>query len=103
MIEIYGKTYQPLPKTLPETPETGINGYFKKTRSGIFFYDLEGQECTCIRKDGLGPVSTTHVDGKRFFMHSHTTPHGDWMGVPDSYMAQCNGARDLARSLFPGA
>jgi hypothetical protein len=100
-IQLYGKTYVKLPPKddLKQLPQ-GANGFFKKEQGGIAFHHPDRSPRAFIRKDGLGPVSLAHNDGKRYYMHSHTTPDGDWLGVPDSYTALVEGAKDLAKEIF---
>jgi len=102
-ITLYGQTYCKNLAATVETLFTGpktANGTFKIERAGIVFSDMQGNARAFIRQDGLGPVSIGHHDGKRFYMHSTSTQDETWLGVPDSYSATVNGARDLARLAF---
>lgn len=102
-ITLYGRTYCKNLAAALETLFTGprtANGTFKIETSGIVFSDLRGIPRAFIRHDGLGPVSIGHHDGKRFYMHSTSTPDETWLGVPESYMATRLGAHDLARTVF---
>lgn len=102
-ITLYGRTYCKDLAATVETLFTGprtANGTFKIERAGIVFSDMQGQARAFIRHDGLGPVSIGHHDGKRFYMHSTSTRDETWLGVPDSYSATVNGARDLARFTY---
>jgi hypothetical protein len=101
-IQLYGKTYAKLPKDGAKTPlPEGANGFYEKEAGGVVFYHPERGPRAFIRKDGLGPVSLGHHDGKRYYMHSHSSLEGDWMGIPDSYIAETDGARALAKELYP--
>jgi hypothetical protein len=103
-IELYGRTYCKNLAATVETLFTGprtANGTFRIERAGIVFSDLQGNARAFIRRDGLGPVSIGHHDGKRFYMHSTAGSENAWLGVPDSYSATITGAQDLARLAYP--
>jgi hypothetical protein len=105
-IHLYGKTYAPNARHAVETLfQAGgtANGLYKVTSSGIRFYGLNGELRAFVRKDGLGPVSATmRDDGRAWYMFGLADRDAAWMAAPESYMATCNGARDLAASLFQG-
>ena len=103
MISLYGKTYAANDSQAIESLFNRggtVNGFYKKTRSGVLFSDMQGRERVFIRKDGLGPISVHRYDGKLRYMFSTATSDESWLGLPDSYIAKCEGARDLARQMF---
>ncbi len=106
-ISLYGKTYARNARGVVSSlfaPGGTANGTFKATRSGVYFFDLQGKERAFIRKDGLGPVSVTRLDsGKRYYLYSHTEREKAWLGIPDSYTQAREGAQALSRSVFTGA
>jgi hypothetical protein len=100
-IELYGKTYARLPKNGANQPlPEGVNGYFEREAGGIVFHHPERGPSAFIRRDGLGPVSLAHPNGKRHYMFSHSSIDESWLSVPDSYIAETEGARALANEIF---
>ena len=104
MITLYGKKYarndNEFVGTLFERDGTA-NGFYKVTKAGIYFSDMQGNERAFIRRDGLGPVTVTKTDkGARFYMFAASSIDEKWLGVPDSYIAHIEGAKELARSVF---
>lgn len=104
MIELYGKKYAKNEREFTSTlfePGGTANGFYRKARNGIFLSDMQGQERAFIRKDGLGPVSVTrNHNGRPVYMFCTSTTDKDWLGVPDSYTAQVDGAESLAGEMF---
>lgn len=106
MIELYGKKYAKTESELVGTlfnndGQGTANGYYKVTGSGVFLSDMQGNRRAFIRSDGLGPVTVTKCNGKQHFMFSCSTSDAEWLGVPDSYIQEKNGAKELAISLSP--
>jgi hypothetical protein len=100
MIEIYGKLYAPRGH---ESRLAGveINGTYQKERQGVIFLDLTGKERVAIRRDGFGPVSVGKApDGARWYMYATSSRDEAWMGVPESWMAEKDGAEALARQVY---
>lgn len=99
MITLYGKQYA---KDLKESVKLeGCNGVYKVRKNGVYFYTMQDELRAFIRSDGLGPVTATRTGkGGIRYMHSTCTSEEKWMGVPDSYMAQCNEAEQLVRQLY---
>lgn len=103
MIILYGKTYAANDKeAVASLFNAGgtVNGFYRKAKAGLYLSDLQGNERAFIRKDGLGPVSVFKHEGRRRYMHSTSNRDEAWLGVPESYMATCDGAQELARRLF---
>ena len=103
MLTLYGKKYAKNKAEFCETlfqRDGTANGFYKVTCSGIIFSDMQGRERVFIRKDGLGPVSVTNDNGKRRYMFSTATSDESWLGLPESYSAKVDGARDIARQVF---
>jgi hypothetical protein len=103
MIDLYGKKYAKNEKEFSETlfqADGTANGFYKVMKAGIYFSDMQGNERAFIRADGLGPVTTHKHEGKRRYMFSTSTRDEQWLGVPDSYSATIDGAKELARQVF---
>ena len=95
MINLYGKTYS------KSEPEPGDNGSYVTGAGGVYISDRAGKERVFIRRDGLGPVTVTRApNGRRFYMFATSTLDEKFLGTPDSYSEEVEGARELARSLF---
>lgn len=106
MLELYGKQYARNDREFTDSlfnPNGTANGFYKVTAAGIYFSDMQGNERAFIRRDGLGPVTVTRANGLRFYMFSACETERQWLGIPESYAAACNGAESLARSVFPKA
>jgi hypothetical protein len=103
IVNLYGQNYAPNSSVVVESlfKKGGTcHGTYKKTKKGVFLYDLQGKERVYIRKDGVGPVSTTHVKGKRYFMFATTSTDEKWLCTPKSYLNECLGAQALADLFF---
>lgn len=108
MISLYGKKYAKNDSEFIESlfindGKGTANGYYKKTAKGIFLLDMQGNRRAFIRRDGLGPVTVTKNNGKNFYMFSCTSKDQGWLGVPDSYIEEVDGAEQLAKSMFLNA
>lgn len=106
-ISLYGKTYARTATLAAETlfdPKGTCNGIYTADAKGIYFRDLSGKERAFIRADGLGPVSL-HRDqaGRLTYMYSTSSDDDRWLGTPDSYGAQCDEARAIARQVLQPA
>lgn len=104
LIQLYGRTYARTEAaavvTLFDARGT-VSGMYRATAAGVYLLDLQGKERAFIRKDGLGPVSVGRAsDGRRFYMHSTSSLDDQWLGVPESYSATIDGAKQLAASLY---
>lgn len=104
LIQLYGRTYARTEAaavvTLFDARGT-VSGMYRATAAGVYLSDLQGNERVFIRKDGLGPVSTGKLDdGRRFYMHSTSSLDDRWLGTPESYSATCDGAKQLAATLY---
>lgn len=105
MIILYGKKYAKTEKEFTETlfqADGTANGFYKVLKAGIYLSDMQGNERAFVRHDGLGPVTVAKHDGKRRYMFSTSTRDEKWLGVPDSYTATVNGAKELARQVYRG-
>jgi hypothetical protein len=103
MITLYGKKYAKNEKQFTETlfqKDGTANGFYKVTKAGIYLSDMQGNERAFIRHDGLGPVTVHRHNGKRQFMFAASTLDEKWLNVPESYMAKCEGAASLAKSVY---
>ena len=106
MITLYGKKYAKNETQFTETlfqRDGTANGFYKVTKSGIYLSDIQGNERAFVRHDGLGPVTVSRHDGKRRYSFAASTLDEKWLGVPDSYMAKCDGAANLAKSVYANA
>jgi len=103
MLTLYGKKYAKnngeFTDTLFERDGTA-NGFYRVLKSGIYFSDMQGNERAFIRRDGLGPVTVSKHNGKRRYMHATSSLEESWLGIPDSYMATVEGAKELARQVY---
>lgn len=104
MITLYGRTYAKTDAQAVASlfqPGGTVNGFYRKAPAGVYLLDLQGVERAFIRKDGLGPVSTWRDDtGRRRYAHSTHSLDDRWLGTPESYSATCEGARQLAASIY---
>lgn len=104
MINLYGKKYAANDSEFVGTlfdPTGTANGFYKKERAGIVLSDHQGKERVFIRRDGFGPVTIrTHSDGCRYYRHATSTADENWLGTPESYRAEIDGAKKLAREIF---
>jgi hypothetical protein len=100
MIELYGKLYAPQGANDLDRSVT-INGTYRKEGRWVLLIDTAGKERAAIQKDGFGPVSVgTASEGRRFYMNSTSTIEEEWLGTPDSFFAEIEGAKELARQLY---
>lgn len=103
MLTLYGKKYARNEKEFTETlfqSDGTANGFYKATKAGIYLSDMQGNERAFVRHDGLGPVSVSRHDGRRRYSFAASTIDEKWLGVPDSYMAACDGAKALAKAAY---
>ena len=104
-IKLYGRSYARTERAAVASlfQQGGtVSGFYRATAQGVYLSDLQGQERLFIRRDGLGPVSVSRDDhGRRRYMFAASTADEKTFGIPDSYGAQCDGARALARALYP--
>lgn len=107
LIQLYGRTYARTKAAAVATlfqPDGTASGFYRVTCQGVYLSDLQGRERLFIRADGLGPVSVSRgEDGRARYMFSAASNDEAAFGIPASVMARDNGARDLARQLFPRA
>jgi hypothetical protein len=104
MIALFGKTYAKNEAEFVDslfTPGATANGFYRVTRGGVYFSDMQGKERAFIRADGLGPVSVSkRADGKRWYMQSLSSLDDAFLGRDMSqYANQTTEARELAQSL----
>ncbi|MCZ4270733.1 hypothetical protein [Maritalea porphyrae] len=102
MLTLYGKTYA---KTKTEftnslfNPEGTCNGFYKKTRGGVILSDMQQNERVFIRKrDGLLVTIRRQEDNTRRYMFATSTSDENWLGVPESYIAECDGAFEAVQN-----
>ena len=104
MITLYGKNYAKTDREFTESLFTAggtCNGYYKATSRGIYLYDHQRKPLAFIRRDGLGPVSFTKLgNGKYRYSFDLCSVDAEHIGCPDSYVARCDGATALARSIY---
>lgn len=106
MITLYGKKYAKSGKEFTNTlfqSDGTANGFYSVLKAGIYLSDMQGNERAFIRHDGLGPVTVAMHDGKRRYMFSTTTRDEQWLGVPESYTATIEGAKEIARNVYEGS
>jgi hypothetical protein len=103
MLILYGKKYAKSGKEFADTlfqSNGTANGFYRVLKAGIYFSDMQGNERAFIRRDGLGPVTVHRHEGKRRYMFSTSTRDEQWLGVPESYTATIEGAKELARHVY---
>jgi len=100
VIELYNRTWADLDGTIT-ADGVDIVGYYQKDASGIFFYTPSLELTAFIRRDGVGPVTCHRLsDGRVRYMFSTTEQTEFLLGIPDSYIAEIDGAKTLAAELF---
>ena len=104
MMNLYGKAYAGNQSEFIGTlfdPNGTANGFYKVAKTGVYLLDMQDNERAFIRRDGVGPVTVTRTPcGKRRFMFSTTGSDRAWLGVPESYMAEIDGAKALANCAY---
>lgn len=100
MIELYGKLYAP-ESAQDRLQGVEINGTYLKEAKGVILMDLSGKERVAIRRDGLGPVNVGRApDGARWYMYATSSVEERWLGTPESWLEEKEGAEELARQLY---
>lgn len=103
MITLYGKQYAKNDREFTGSLFTGgatCNGYYKATARGLYIYDHQHTPVAFIRRDGMGPVSVSKHNGRWRYMFALSSNDAAFIGVPHSYIEQCDGAKDCAESVF---
>ena len=104
MITLYGKKY-----ARTESEFTGslfhndgqtCNGFYRVNKAGIYIFDHRWKPVAFIRCDGFGPVSVTRVNNQWRYMHALDSNSEKWMSVPDSYIDEREGAKQLTRAVY---
>lgn len=100
MITLYGKTY-----VKPGQPTDGHNGTYRIASDGVRLISLDGAQRVFIRHDGLGPVTVYQQHGNRrwFYMFATSEHDREWLGMPDSYSEQVEGAASVINQLDRGS